>query len=160
MRCIRLKENSCQRCEKAGRPCLPARATDRRRETPQRKLPHRRETEWSEPLLMSPPETLNTPMSSGTDPPILASIYTTSPYAEAEKLRRESRPRNQNHTHIEDLAIIESLLQSDGQEHDEDLAMSVDHTVQLIKLYVSRESTPLCCASPFRILTTTVFETR
>jgi hypothetical protein len=109
---------------------------------------------------MSPPETLNTPMSSGTDPPILTSIYTTSPYAEAEKLRRESRPRNQNQTHLEDLAIIESIFQSDGQEHDEDFAMSVDHTVQLIKLYVSPESTPLCLASLFGILTVTVFETR
>lgn len=84
---------------------------------------------------MSPPETLHTPMSSGADPPILASIYTTSPYAEVEKIRREIRPRNQ--THHEDLAVIESLLHSgNGQEHDEDVSISREHTAQLIMMYV------------------------
>lgn len=135
MRCIRLNENACQRCEKAGRPCLPARAPDRRRDTPTRKLLLRRETEWSEPLLMSPPDTLHTPISSAADPPILASIYTTSPYAEVEKIRRESRPRNQ--THHEDLAVIESILhRGGGQDLDEDVSISTEHSAQLIMMCV------------------------
>lgn len=103
---------------------------------PTRKLPLRRDTEWSsEPLLMSPPETLHTPISSGADPPILATIYTTSPYAEVEKIRKESRPRNQ--THHEDLAVIESILHSSGgQDLDEDVSISAEHTAQLIMMCV------------------------
>ncbi|KAE9962217.1 hypothetical protein BLS_000659 [Venturia inaequalis] len=102
---------------------------------PTRKLPLRRDTEWSsEPLLMSPPETLHTPISSGADPPILATIYTTSPYAEVEKIRKESRPRNQ--THHEDLAVIESILHSSGgQDLDEDVSISAEHTAQLIMIF-------------------------
>lgn len=137
MRCIRLNDNACQRCEKAGRPCLPARAPDRRRDTPPtRKLQLGRETDWSsEALLTSPPETLHTPISSGADPPILATIYTTSPYAEVEKIRKESRPRNQ--THHEDLAVIESILHSNGgQDLDEDVSISGEHTAQLIMMCV------------------------
>jgi hypothetical protein len=133
MRCIRLSGAACQRCEKAGRPCLPARAPDRRRDNPSRKLSHRRDSEWSEPLVMSPPETLHTPLPSGTSPPVLVSIYTTSPYAEVERIRRQSRPRNQ--TYHEDLAIIESLLQGSREEQDEELTFSAEHTVQLISMY-------------------------
>jgi len=157
MRCIRINETACQRCEKAGRPCLPARAPDRRRDTPSRKPSHRRETEWSEPLLMSPPQTLNTPVSSGTSPPILTSIYTTSPYAEVEKLRRESRPRNQ--THHEDLAVIESILRSGGHNQDrhDDVAFSADHTGQLVQLYVLLDSTSFGKASQNGSLTTPAF---
>lgn len=84
---------------------------------------------------MSPPDTLHTPISSAADPPILASIYTTSPYAEVEKIRRESRPRNQ--THHEDLAVIESILhRGGGQDLDEDVSISTEHSAQLIMMCV------------------------
>lgn len=84
---------------------------------------------------MSPPETLHTPILSGADPPILATIYTTSPYAEVEKIRKESRPRNQ--TQNEDMAVIESILHSSGgQDLDEDVSISAEHTAQLIMMCV------------------------